>query len=359
MKSLFRNCMIYKKAAAVILSAVLVFSSCTSCTQKQAEVKETKQFTDSLGRTVTVDKKIERVALTGPLAQIVLFALCPDKLVGLSDAWSSEAEKYLDEKYLNMLEIGQLRGGKGELNLETLLSLDAQVIIDVGEPKTDFAQQLDDLQSQCRIPVVHITAYTDNTADAYRMLGDLLDMRDEAEELASYYERIYERGLDIAQHANKKGVLYITGAKGLNVIAKGSYHAEIIDLMTENLAVLESPSSKGDGNEVDMETILSIDPEYLIFDPTAAEVFRGLSKDPVRNSLEAVRSGRCLLVPAGPYNWMGFPPSVQRLLGIMWLEKMLYPETADYDLYEEVREYYELFYHCNLSRQQYNELIGE
>ena len=43
----------------------------------------------------------------------------------------------------------------------------------------------------------------------------------------------------------------------------------------------------------------------------------------------------CLLytseVPNGPYNWMGFPPSVQRMLGMMWMAKLLYPETVDYD----------------------------
>ena len=59
----------------------------------------------------------------------------------------------------------------------------------------------------------------------------------------------------------------------------------------------------------------------------------------------------------GPYNWMGFPPSVQRLLGMMWMSELLYPDTVDFDLYEKVSEYYQLFYHCDLTKEQYTELV--
>ena len=60
----------------------------------------------------------------------------------------------------------------------------------------------------------------------------------------------------------------------------------------------------------------------------------------------------------GPYNWMGFPPSVQRLLGMTWMAKILYPTAADYDLYTEVSTYFQLFYHCELTQEQYDALVG-
>ena len=92
-------------------------------------------FTDSVGRTVEVPAEITSVAVSGPLAQMVLFALCPDKLVGIADEWDASAEQYLATEYYNLPLLGQLYGGKGELNLETLLGSGAQVVIDVGEPK--------------------------------------------------------------------------------------------------------------------------------------------------------------------------------------------------------------------------------
>lgn len=63
-------------------------------------------------------------------------------------------------------------------------------------------------------------------------------------------------------------------------------------------------------------------------------------------------------VPVGPYNWMGFPPSVQRYLGILWLQKTLHPELADYDLKAEVQEYFKLFYDYELTDAQYDELVA-
>ena len=115
-------------------------------------------FTDSVGRTVEVPAEITSVAVSGPLAQMVLFALCPDKLVGIADEWDASAEQYLATEYYNLPLLGQLYGGKGELNLETLLGSGAQVVIDVGEPKDTIVEDLDALQEQTGIPFVHVSA---------------------------------------------------------------------------------------------------------------------------------------------------------------------------------------------------------
>lgn len=309
-------------------------------------------FTDSVGRTVEVPAEITSVAVSGPLAQMVLFALCPDKLVGIADEWDASAEQYLATEYYNLPLLGQLYGGKGELNLETLLGSGAQVVIDVGEPKDTIAAELDALQEQTGLPFVHISATTETTGDAYRMLGQLLNLPQEAEALAGYCESVYARTVEIANAVKKTRLIYCTGEQGLGVIARGSYHAEIIDLLGDNQAVLESPSSRGTGNEVDMEQLLLWDPDVILFAPGGA--YAAVGDDPAWQGLSAIREGRYYEAPFGPYNWMGFPPSVQRYLGMMWLAQLLYPDAAQYDLYEEVARYFELFYHAELTREQYD-----
>ena len=316
---------------------------------------ETRLFTDSVGREVEIPYAIDKVAVSGPLGQIVLFALCPDKLVGIASAWDKTAAEYLDTKYYDLPLLGQLYGGKGELNLETLLNSGAQVVIDVGEPKKTIVEDLDALQEQTGIPFVHITALTATTGDAYRKLGELLDMAEEAETLAAYCDKVYARTLEIASSVEKKNLLYITGDQGLNVIAQGSYHAEVIDLLSNNLAVVESPSSKGTGNEVDMEQILLWNPDVILFAP--GSIYGDVANRAEWQSITAIQNGTYYEVPFGPYNWMGFPPSVQRYLGMMWLSQLLYPEAAQYDLYEAVKEYYSLFYHCDLTVEQYSGLV--
>jgi iron complex transport system substrate-binding protein len=55
---------------------------------------------------------------------------------------------------------------------------------------------------------------------------------------------------------------------------------------------------------------------------------------------------------------MGFPPSVQRYLGMIWLSQLLYPNEMRSDVYREVSEYFRLFYHCDITEAQYNRLVA-
>ena len=350
-----------QRLLALLLALVMTLSlaACgaqSAPTEDENTAPETRVFTDSVGREVTVPVQIDQVAVSGPMAQIVLFALCPDKLVGISNAWDESAAQYLDTEYYNLPLLGQLYGGKGELNLETLLESGAQVVIDVGEAKGSIVEDLDALQEQTTIPFVHIDAALATMDETYTLLGDLLGMPDEAKALADYCRSTYDRALTIADSVEKANLLYVTGDAGLNVIAQGAYHAEVIDLLSNNLAVVDEPSSKGTGNEVDMEQILNWNPDVILFAPDS--IYDTVAGDAAWQGVTAIQNGAYYEVPMGPYNWMGFPPSVQRLLGMLWMAKVLYPEAADYDLYTEAAQYFKLFYHCDLTREQYDALVA-
>ena len=342
-----------KKLTTLALTLLLIAAlSLTACAQSAGRV-----FTDSTGREVTVDQEISRIAVTGPLGQIVVFAIAPDMLVGIPGAWNPEAKAFLDEQYYNLPVLGQLYGGKGDLNLEELLKAAPQVVIDIGEPKDSIAQDMDALTEQTGIPFVHISAYLEHMDETYTMLGELLGLEEEAGVLAETCERIYSRAVEMMQGVEKVNMLYATGENGLNVLANGGYHSGVIDMMANNVAVVENVSSKGTGNEVDMEQILNWNPDVIVFSENS--IYDTVGDDPVWQSVSAIESGRYYEVPFGPYNWIGQPPAVQRLLGMMWLGKLLYPQAADYDLYDEVAQYYQLFYHCDLTREQYDALMAK
>ena len=55
----------------------------------------------------------------------------------------------------------------------------------------------------------------------------------------------------------------------------------------------------------------------------------------------------------------GTPSAAQRCLGMIWLTAQLYPEYCDYDARAEILEFYKLFYHCELTEQQYSELTAK
>ena len=351
------------KATRIISLVLALIMLCTACgsrvsSEENVPTEEKRVFVDSCGREVLVDKEITKVALSGTLAQIVVFALAPEKMVGLVSEWDSMAKEYLATEYYQMPVIGQLYGGKGEINLEELLAVAPQLVIDIGEAKDGMAEDLDALQQQTGIPFVHIDAYLDNTAEMFRIVGDLLGAEEQAEKLATYWTTHFDMVNDILDEVgeSKAELLYIAGDEGLNVIANGAYHSEVIDMFSNNIAIVENPSSKGTGNEVDMEQLLMWNPQYLIFD--SESIYDQVAERPEWQNMDAVKAGRYYEVPAGPYSWLGFPPSVQRILGMMWMEQLFYPEYCDFDLKAAVKEYYSLFYHCELTDAQYEALVA-
>ena len=151
-----------------------------------SEVPAVREFTDSCGRTLTVPAEIKTIAISGPLTQVYILPLAADMLVGVSSRFADGADKYLPADVFNKTEIGQLYGGKGEMDLEALLSAAPDVVIDVGEAKKTIVEDLDGLTAQTGIPFLHIDATVATAPAAYRMLGDLLGRQEKAEELASY-----------------------------------------------------------------------------------------------------------------------------------------------------------------------------
>ena len=153
----------------------------------------------------------------------------------------------------------------------------------------------------------------------------------------------------------RKRLLYCLGDTGTYVIAEGSFHAETVNLMSSNIAVVEDVVSSGAGNEVDMEQILVWNPEVIIFAPDSC--YEDIALSPQWQSVGAVAQGNFYKTPAGPYGWLSSPPAVQRYLGMLWLGQLLYPEYTEYDLQEEVTGYYKLFYGCELTDEMYQKLI--
>ena len=325
---------------------------------EQVQNPATVVFTDDLGREVEVPSEITRIVSTGPLAQIVLYAIAPDMFVGLSAKWYDSAEGFVPEEYRNLPFFGQLYGS-ADLNVEELALADPQIIIDIGEAKKNAEEDLNNLEEQTTIPAVFVSATLETMPQTFRTLGKLLGREEKGEELAQFCERVYNRTISIMEQVgekNKVNGLYVLGEEGLNVLAKTSFHAELIDMLMNNLAVVENPAGKGTGNEVTMEQIALWNPDFVLFAPDS--IFETAAETDTWADITAIANGNYIEVPEGPHNWMGSPPAVQRYLGLIWLTAELYPEYCDYDVKAEIYEYYELFYNCQLTEEQYNTLTA-
>ena len=343
----------------VIMLLVLSMLLCGCGRGNVATAGETQEFTDSTGRTVTLPATITKIAITGPLSQIYIIPLAGDMLVGVSNAYAEDARAYLPAYIYEKTEIGQLYGGKGEMDLEALLAAAPDVVIDIGEPKKTIADDLAALTEQTGIPFIHVDATVRTAPDAYRMLGRLLGRPEQAEKLAGWCENTYAAITAMMEKVDadgaRKSLLYCLGDRGVNVIAEGSFHAETVNMMSRNLAAVEDVVSSGAGNEVDLEQILVWNPDVIVFAPDSC--YEDIALSPQWQSIAAVSRGNFYKTPTGPYGWLSSPPAVQRYLGMLWLGVLLYPEYAEYDLYQEVKAYYQLFYGCELTEDMYQALV--
>lgn len=352
-----------KSTLSLVLAGILSLSLLVGCGGNKGTMIDpdvpTVMFTDSVGREVEVPETITRISPSGKTAQLILFALAPDMLVSISSAYSLIEQEYLPKEYHYLPVIGQFYGTGGELNYEEIAKIGPEVIIDLGETKEDAAEDMDKISKSVNIPAVHIEATTETMPQAYRALGKLLGREEEAERLATYCEQVLADTDAVMEKVgdNRANLLYCMGDAGLNVTASGSLQAEVVNKVSNNVAQMDNPSTRGTGNEANLEQIILWDPEVIFFSPES--IYDKVGDSPAWQEVTAIKNDNYYKAPMGPVNWMVSPPSVNRYLGMLWAPKVLYPDVADYDLYEKVKEYFELFYHTELTREQYDELMKD
>jgi iron complex transport system substrate-binding protein len=80
--------------------------------------------------------------------------------------------------------------------------------------------------------------------------------------------------------------------------------------------------------------------------------------DPGWASIRAVKAGRVHLSPKLPFGWVDFPPSVNRMVGLWWLAKLLYPAQFPEDIRAIAREFHTLFYQVTPNEAQLDLILS-
>lgn len=322
-----------------------------------AEEPETFIFTDSAGREVSLPANIEKIVPSGPLSQQILFSIAGDKMIALSNPISANEEQYLNEKYQTLPVIGQFFGSQ-DMNMEELARLAPQVVIDVGEPKDNIAEDMETITAQTGIPAIFIEADLDKYGDAYRTLGQLLGKEEQGNRLGEYCESVYadvQEKMSGIPEEERPSFAYLQGERGLNALSKGTYHATIMDMLGTNVVEVDNPSSRGSGDEINIEQLIIWDPEIIFF--ASGSVYSEVDSDSAFSSLTAIKQDKYYEVPGQPYNWLGTPPSINRFIGLQWMAHILYPDVFTEDFEEITQEYYKLFYDYEMTSDEYSAMM--
>ncbi|MBX6329516.1 MAG: iron ABC transporter substrate-binding protein [Pseudolabrys sp.] len=337
-----------RKAADPTRRAVLA-ASLAVLAGRLAPARAATSVVDAAGRTILVAAPVRRVFPAGPPAAIMLYTLAPDLLLGWPRANRPAEREFLLPEVGARPEIGRITGRGNTANLERVLALKPDLILDVGSTSPTFVSLAERVETQTGIPYALLDGRFAAIAASYRTLGVLLDRRNEAATLARYAQDTIDtitRRIAAVPPEQRPRVYYARGPRGLETGLGGSINVETIERVARNVA----GENKGGLAIVSIEQVLAWNPDVIV--TIDADFAARVRTDPAWAAVAAVRAGRIYLAPKLPFGWVDFPPSVNRLIGLWWLAKLLYPQLFPEDMKTLARDFYALFYHVTPSETQ-------
>lgn len=326
----------------------------------------THKITDMAGREVEIPKDIKKVYCTSPVGTIITYTISPDLLIGLNYKSSDLEREYLQPSFTSLPVLGGWFGKGNEGNLEEIAKAKPDIILNAGTIVDNTIEFSDNLQKQLGIPVVFVGVDLKTMTDSYNFLGELFQMQDRTNELTTYIDDMFtevnEKVVNIKDE-DKVRVYYAEAAQGLQTDPAGSTHTQVLDILGGiNVADVKATSGYGRA-EVSVEQLVKWDPDLIIagFDAGYAEdgaAYDYMKKDSVMKNLRAIKNGNIYEVPSAPFSWFDRPPSANTIIGVKWTAKILYPNMFNYDLREEAKQFYKLFYFCDLSEEQLDKLLA-
>jgi iron complex transport system substrate-binding protein len=311
---------------------------------------------DSANRLVPVPAGVTRVFPAGPPAAIVLYTLAPDLLLGWPRLNRAEEREFLLPEVGARPELGRLTGRGNTANIEVVLGLKPDLILDIGTIADTYVSLADRVQSQTGIPYALLDGRFAAIAATYRTLGRLVGREARAEELATSCERTIatvQGRIAAVPESRRPRVYYARGPQGLETGLRGSINVETIEFLGAHNVAGEG---RGGLATVSLEQVLAWAPDVIV---TIDQDFaRTVRTDPLWAAVPAVRQGRVHLSPKLPFGWVDFPPSVNRIIGLWWLAKVLYPDQVPEDVRPIAREFYARFYHVTPTDEQLERILA-
>lgn len=367
----------HRQLLALLICLVMSVSLLTGCSETKAateeptqsaeqdatqETAETREITDMAGRKVTVPvaENIESVFSAGPVAAIFLYMVAPDKLLGWNYELNDVEKSIILDKYQDLPNFGM----GDAVNYEAVIAANPTIAINSGKINDAMVSDCDALSESLGIPVVAVDNELNNSAEAFRFMGELLGVEDHAEELAQYAEQVFTdiNALSDIPEEKKVSVYFGNGEDSLETAPRGSQHAQILDVIN---AVNVSDLELGDGSRVQIsaEQLLAWDPDVIVVngepkaDKSGSSAAEDILSNPDYASLKAVQDQKVYGTPNAPFSWVDRPAGPNRLIGMRWFSALIYPEYIKCDINEEIHKFFDLFYHVDLSDEQLENVL--
>lgn len=314
-------------------------------TQQEEKNDGTRTIVDGMDREVEIPEEVDSiVCLNVTSLRYTCYMQAEDLVVGVED-YEQKQSITRPYNYINYDKFKDLPivGNNGEHYIEEIITADPDVIMMSSLGNCDA----DDVQKKTGIPVVVIPGsdqmMDENVYETFKIMGEVYDKEDRAEELISYLEDV-KKDLDSRTKEipeEEKETVYVGG-----VSFKGAHgfegteanYAPFSAIYAKNLA--NETDQKGAFN-IDLEQVLAWNPEVLFVDFNGMELInQHYQENPdFYKQLKAVQEGKV-------YSQISFRSSATNLdmalADTYYAGTVLYPEKfSDVDPAEKADEIFE------------------
>ena len=303
-----------RKAKLVILFLVVfVFAAAISLSAQEFPLN----YTDELGREITIEKEVERIITLAPGMTEVIYALgLEDKLVAVSSACD------YPEEALTKDDVGRI----DEPNIEKIVSLEPDLVIAESVTKIESLERLSELgiknigfkpvSINDTIDMIEDIAYLTSAAEAGAELTSRMDKE---------YQQLKELVNDKLENKERKRVFYEIWSDPLYTAGKGTFIDSLIhDAGGYNVA----REAEGSWPTFSLESLIDADPEVYI--SSAHSTPNGLTLDELREreifrEISAFKNDRLYLVDQNLVN----RPSPRIIEGYKQFIQAIFPELKE------------------------------
>ncbi len=349
-----------KKALSIIFVFCFVLGLSACQNEETTTPQDTRLITDMAGREVAIPLEINKSFSLSSGGTIFLYTLNPQLLTGYNYDFSEQEAEFILPEYLDLPVFGQ----SNSLNAEALILAAPDILISYGYTDQAAIEQVEAIEEQTGIPCLMFDSTFNQTAAAYQLAGEAFGLTERANALANYAQNVEDfiQQIDIAEQ-DRATIYYGNGRENLETAPAGSPHAELLELVqAANVAQIEGDFTTR--MDISSEQIIGWNPDFIILNGEPSEGFSALNAteeflaNPNYQQVAAISKQQVYPIPKYPFSWFDRPSAPNRLIGVYWLSELLYPDLYEIDIRQEAIDFYQLFYHWQLTDDQLDQLLG-
>ncbi|MGA7262249.1 MAG: ABC transporter substrate-binding protein, partial [Stellaceae bacterium] len=264
-------------------------------------------FVDAAERYVVVPDRVGRVMTANPAADVLVFVLAPEKLMGWSAPLSRGQQAYLPENFARLPIVGGLVRPNPAEAAQVVARTRPDLIIEAGPITPEAAARAEQIQQQTRVPYILLDNDIQATPQTLRIIGALLGAAERGDELAKYVDYAIDalRGRLLIAPADERPIVYYgRGPDGLETgLGRAQAMAAIDQAGVINVA---ARLGRGELTRVTRDQIIDWDPAIIIAQQRS--FYDALLHSTAWRGLLAVANKRVYLAPADPFGWIDDPP---------------------------------------------------